>query len=30
LAWADEILDNNGTTEELCAGVDELWRELRV
>ena len=30
LAWADEVLDNNGSTEQLCAGVDELWKELRV
>lgn len=28
LAWADQTLDNNGTTEELAGRVDELWTEL--
>ncbi|MGB5187676.1 MAG: dephospho-CoA kinase [Acidimicrobiia bacterium] len=30
LAWADRILDNNGTPEELAVGVEELWTELRT
>ena len=30
LAWADRILENNGTPDELAAGVDELWTELRT
>jgi dephospho-CoA kinase len=29
LAWADQILENNGTPDELDARVDELWTELR-
>ena len=30
LAWADRILENNGTPDELATSVDELWTELRT
>ena len=29
LAWADRILENNGTPDGLAARVDSLWMELR-
>ena len=30
LAWADRILENNGTPAELAERVDELWKELQL
>ena len=30
LAWADLILENNGTPAELAERVDELWKELQL
>lgn len=30
LAWADRILENNGTPAELAERVDTLWKELQL
>ena len=30
LAWADRVLENNGTPDELAARVDALWAEIRA
>jgi len=29
-AWADEVIDNVGTLDELNRGVDALWRRLKA